>query len=81
MSTSDALREFIDAINATGGVTKVKDGIVPVADLDWLDLGEAYASACQALQQDMMMEPCDCGRLPDECTFDPEDETSQHGDN
>ena len=45
-----ALREFVQTIEATGGV--VEDGkgnYEPVADRDWIDLGHAYVRACQAL--------------------------------
>ena len=45
-----ALRAFIAAIEVTGGV--ITDGrgfLVPVADDEWIDLGEAYAQACAAL--------------------------------
>ena len=47
-----ALREFIDAIEATGGVVTTDCGLyAPVADEDWIDLGEAYVRACAALQR------------------------------
>ena len=50
MTVEDALREFIDCINATGGVVIDDKGYpVPVADEEWIDLGQAYYSACAAL--------------------------------
>lgn len=45
-----ALEEFVETIDATGGVTESDEGFtVPVADEDWIDLGEAYVKACLAL--------------------------------
>lgn len=47
-----ALQIFIEAIEATGGVFKDRKGyFVPVADEDWIDLGEAYVEACHALDE------------------------------
>ncbi len=46
----NALAEFCDTIEDTGGVKKDDKGYhVPVADEDWIDLGEAYMRACDAL--------------------------------
>jgi hypothetical protein len=47
-----ALLEFVDAIEVTGGVMRdplAPERFVPVADEDWIDLGEVYLSACLAL--------------------------------
>lgn len=45
-----ALLEFIEAIEATGGVRRDPEGFyAPVADEEWTDLGEAYLTACAAL--------------------------------
>ncbi len=45
-----ACRDFVDAIDATGGAVRFPDGFVaPDADHDWIDLGEAYLKACAAL--------------------------------
>jgi hypothetical protein len=45
-----ALEEFVYTIEATGGVVMCRDGTVaPLADEDWIDLGEAYLVACRAL--------------------------------
>jgi hypothetical protein len=44
------LRYFVDAINATGGVTRDEKGYhAPAADPEWIDLGSAYLYACRAL--------------------------------
>ena len=41
---------FIDTIEVTGGIREQGDGTVaPIADGDWIDLGEAYLQACNAL--------------------------------
>lgn len=60
----DALREFVSCINATGGVQVIKQGQssevglhVPVADPDWIDLGEAYMQACEALDVAPQVQP------------------------
>jgi hypothetical protein len=45
-----ALESFIGAIEATGGVVIDHKGLAcPVADPDWIDLGDAYLQACRAL--------------------------------
>jgi hypothetical protein len=45
-----ALWKLIDAIEATGGVRRDEKGFMaPVADGDWIDLGEAYLMACEAV--------------------------------
>jgi hypothetical protein len=45
-----ALLTFIDTIEVTGGIREQGDGmVVPIADEDWIDLGEAYLQACNAL--------------------------------
>ena len=45
-----ALAQFVEAIEATGGVAREVSGLLaPVADPEWVDLGEAYARACAAL--------------------------------
>jgi hypothetical protein len=47
---TQALLTFIDAIDVTGGIREQDDGTVaPIADEDWIDLGEAYLQACNAL--------------------------------
>lgn len=48
-----ALLEFVQAIEATGGVVMDEQGYVTlVVDEDWIDLGEAYLSACKALRRE-----------------------------
>jgi hypothetical protein len=45
-----ALQDFVDCIDATGGVmSDDKGNPVPVADEDWIDLGVAYMGACLVL--------------------------------
>jgi hypothetical protein len=45
-----ALESFVGAMDATGGVIIDRHGLAcPVADPDWIDLGEAYLQACRAL--------------------------------
>lgn len=82
-ATAQALQEFIDAIEATGGVRATPKGYVPVADEDWIDLGEAYMSACEAIGREPKEEKtlCECGREEGTCTFDEDDPESEHGDN
>ena len=47
---TQALLTFIDTIEVTGGIREQGDGtIAPIADGDWIDLGEAYLQACNAL--------------------------------
>jgi hypothetical protein len=45
-----ALNRLIHTINPIGGVVKFKSGAVaPAADEEWLDMGDAYICACEAL--------------------------------
>lgn len=46
----EALRDLVATIEACGGVTKDRKGlVVPVADMEWPDLGDSYLKACNAL--------------------------------
>lgn len=47
------LLEFVQDIDATGGVCKFEgtDNYAPVGDKDWIDLGETYLKACKALKK------------------------------
>lgn len=46
----DALHQLVECINATGGCVRLESGhVVPQADQDWIDLGEAYLTACAAM--------------------------------
>ena len=48
----NALENFIGTVEATGGVLLDEEGhYVPVADPQWMDLGDAYLLACEALQR------------------------------
>lgn len=50
VSRYKALREFVEAIDVAGGVRRDKKGYPrPLGDEDWIDLGEAYLLACEAL--------------------------------
>jgi hypothetical protein len=67
-----ALREFVDAINATGGVTTDRKGYtVPVADQEWIDLGDAYDKACEALGVKPQADDA-AYELPEDLTLDEE---------
>lgn len=58
-SVEVALLQFIDAIESTGGVLRNPTGsghFVPVADEDWVDLGEVYMQACKALDRKPMVK-------------------------
>lgn len=45
-----ALKAFISCIESTGGCTTNRKGfVVPRADEEWSDLGEAYVEACKAM--------------------------------
>jgi len=47
---TEALADFVSAISVTGGVKTDRNGYrVPVCDPEWVDLGEAYVKACDAL--------------------------------
>jgi len=53
----DALREFIQCINLTGGLAYDDRGfLAPAIDPDWIDLGIAYEKACAALGIEPMVE-------------------------
>jgi hypothetical protein len=47
------LREFVQDIDATGGVFEFEGTGVygPVADKDWTDLADTYIKACKALRR------------------------------
>jgi hypothetical protein len=55
-----AVWDLISTVEATGGVLEDPHGnIFPHADHDWLDLGEAYLAACQALGREPHVERFD----------------------
>jgi hypothetical protein len=55
-----ALNAFVDAINATGGLVSSESGaMVPAADEQRSDLGDAYITACKALG---LTRPRNCPR-------------------
>lgn len=52
-----ALEMFRSTIEATGGVVLNSHGhYEPVGDQDWIDLGESYVRACEALGREPMVE-------------------------
>lgn len=58
-----ALEDFVRTIEVTGGIVKKRDGTVaPAGDEDWIDLGDCYLRACDALGQQPVYSACiDCG--------------------
>lgn len=56
----EALIAFINTIESTGGVRRHRFGgrsfVVPVADDEWGDLGEAYVMACKAIGRPRLFE-------------------------
>lgn len=53
-----ALEEFVDDINVTGGVVEDEEGLIcPVGDPEWIDLGETYMKACEALDREPKVSP------------------------
>lgn len=54
--TLKALRAFVQAIDATGGIEYDHAGYpCPVGDYAWIDLGEAYLLACRALGREPLV--------------------------
>jgi len=54
---SKALMSFVSTVESTGGVVQREDGLhYPVADEEWIDVGEAYLEACEALGRDPKVE-------------------------
>lgn len=52
------LEDFCKTIEATGGLNAEGN---PVADEDWIDLGDCYASACEILGRKVMQESSAAG--------------------
>ena len=51
-----ALCQFVQTVDATGGVFRDESGChAPLADPEWIDLGEAYVQACAALGRDIIL--------------------------
>jgi len=54
----DALMRLCNTIDATGGIVEFKDGTcAPVGDTEWIDLGDAYMAACDALDRKPVTQP------------------------
>jgi hypothetical protein len=52
-----ALKALIDCIECTGGCVVDDHGnVVPYADQEWIDLGDAYMAACAALNVEPKFE-------------------------
>ena len=52
----EVLVQFVQTVDVTGGVIREPGGCyAPVADPEWIDLGEAYAQACAALHRKMLI--------------------------
>lgn len=46
------LMEFINDIDAAGGITVNSDGVeAPVGDPNWTDLAQTYRKACEAMNK------------------------------
>ena len=53
-----ALASLVNTVESTGGVMQNRKGhLLPKADPEWIDLGDAYKEACEALGRKMMVEP------------------------
>lgn len=53
-----ALDRLCSTIEATGGVITFKDGnCAPEGDPEWIDLGDAYLAACEALGRKPKIRP------------------------
>lgn len=79
-----ALEAFISTVEVTGGVRHLGNGChAPLADEEWLDLGDAYIQACTALKRTPIIldDLCECGRREADCSFDKDDPESEHKDN
>lgn len=60
-----ALQALVSTINATGGVEQAIE-TTPAADPEWVDLGEAYLLACEALGVEPEIHVLPSGRTPDD---------------
>ncbi|HSZ54652.1 MAG TPA: hypothetical protein VK797_03270 [Tepidisphaeraceae bacterium] len=50
------LLQLVRTVDATGGVVRHEDGCYsPVADPEWIDLGDAYAEACAFLGHEIVL--------------------------
>lgn len=51
-TAEEIVKAFLNCIEVTGGVAKLRNGFVaPVADPEWIDLGELYLEACKTMKQ------------------------------
>ena len=75
-AAEDVLRRLVDTVETTGGVARDKKGwYYPIADEEWIDLGEVYVLACRLLGKEPVLTNnnqgppwiCDdCGGVNDE---------------
>ena len=55
-----SVRQIIDTVQATGGLVRTPDGLhAPVADPDWIDLGECVLNLAQILGIQLDIEETD----------------------
>lgn len=56
-----ALTSLCLTVEATGGIERNEHGLaIPLADRDWVDMGEAYLEACEALNREpLVINPTD----------------------
>lgn len=50
------LEEFVGTIEASGGVVLDGASHVPLADREWVDMGELYIEVCSFLEREPMIE-------------------------
>jgi len=50
------LEEFVGTIEASGGVAREGVIHVPLADREWVDMGELYIQVCEFLDHEPMIE-------------------------
>ena len=59
-SMRSVLMQFVDCIDATGGVVMLPDGVDGcVGDPEWLDLAQAYMAACELLKREPIIQEAD----------------------
>lgn len=52
----DVLTEFVEDIDATGGITDNEGFMVPIADPEWIDLATTYQKACRVLGRQPLID-------------------------
>jgi hypothetical protein len=65
LTMESVLLEFIQAVEDTGGVVKVRKGFVaPAADPEWGDIGAIYLDACKAVGRKPYYRSADTLKCP-----------------